>query len=379
MTQSHLPISPNSVSSRSQLQKNSPVTPSTGSTSSKPNFIGLRGVVSPAATPPYESLVQDVISFNADPSLFLRDKNSVDFSFLARTLAEIRQTRSRTAIINGLTNFFRIVAAHHPQSLTPSVYLLSNTLAPPFRQVELGLGPSALSQSIQQVSGLTSAALRKLYTKFGDAGDVAFVAKSNVRTLMPHAVLTVSGVYRTLLQIAECKGQGASKSRQRLVEKLLVSAQGEETRFLVRILSQNLRVGAVRTSILTAIARASVLAPPTHLSCSSSSDMDWYASSSLIQDARNDRDGARGGLNDRFKKADSLLRRIFAIHPDYEHVISALMTVGFSGLSESVPLTVGKRVLSFPQLSQQLLDRYTSSTDPWNSRPLSRRDLRAIR
>lgn len=70
------------------------------------------------------------------------------------------------------------------------------------------------------------------------------------------------GVYAALRAIADAQGTGAAKTKRGIVEKLLVAAAGEEVRWLVRTLGQNLRVGAVRASLLTALARAVVLSPP---------------------------------------------------------------------------------------------------------------------
>lgn len=190
---------------------------------------------------------------SVDPTNFVIEGNSpwspltqTPYSFLVHALLTLSQTRSRILIINTLTNYLRLISLYDPPSLLPSLYLLSNTIAPPYLSVELGLGPSVISKAIQQVSGLTSAALNKLSRSLGDPGDVAFTAKSSVRTLFPHAALTVQGVYDTLLQISRAQGQGAAKVKLSLVEKLLLSAKGEEPRYLVRTLCQNLRVGAVR-------------------------------------------------------------------------------------------------------------------------------------
>ncbi|KIY74383.1 ATP-dependent DNA ligase [Cylindrobasidium torrendii FP15055 ss-10] len=286
--------------------------------------------------PPYSTLTHDIPAFVPIPDDYHLTSGSVAFSFLAYTLAEISKTRSRIAILNGLTNCFRVIAIHHPPSLTPAIYLLSNTLSPPYAQVELGLGPSAITQSIQQVSGLTAANLRKLYNKHGDPGDVAYAAKVNTRTLIPLPPLTISGVYEALLKISNCKGQGAAKQRQHIVEKLLVAAKGEETRFLVRILSQNLRIGAVRTSLLTALARATVLTPlPEKLSSK------WYASAALLKTVQKGDESAQEKLKNKFKRAEDLLRRMFALQPNYEYIVTALGEGGFEHLSENGGLAVG--------------------------------------
>ena len=77
--------------------------------------------------------------------------------------------------------------------------------------------------------------------------------------LSAYAPLTVLYVYQ-FLKIARCGGQGAGKERQKFVEKLLLSASGEEIRYLTRTLSQKLRVGAwTRASNLSALARVMAL------------------------------------------------------------------------------------------------------------------------
>ncbi|KAJ3896736.1 DNA ligase [Lentinula edodes] len=316
-------------------------------------------------TPDYAPLAVDPSTYT--PGHFISQSTDTPYSFLAHTLSTINSTRSRTAILNTLTNTFRTILVHHPQSLLPSLYLLSNTLAPPYSTLELNIGPSVISQAIQQVSGLTSASLRKLYSSTGDPGDVAFMAKSTTRTLIPHAPLLVTGVYKSLLKIATCKGQGAIKEKQKIVEKLLVSAKGEEIRFLVRTLSQNLRVGAVRTSLLTALARSFVLTPRKTSKNSSfdGSAGDSITTQSITSDSNSKSiDIAQNTLPLRFRSAEHLLRKVFVQHPSYDHIVGALLEVGLDGLPQRVPLTVGipvypalgSPIRSFEEIYERLND-----------------------
>lgn len=313
-----------------------------------------------AKQPALAPVVYNVLSI--DPLAYILDddpwprENAVPYSFLSHTLATLSETRSRILIINTLTNCLRTISRHDPASLLPALYLLSNSLSPPYLPIELGLGHSIISKSIQQVSGLTHAALKRLYTTTGDVGDVAFEAKSNLRTLVPHPPLLVSGVFNALLKISNCKGQGAAKQKQSIVEKLLVSAKGEETRFLVRTLSMNLRVGAVRTSILTALAKAMVLTHPSTISGSQLVDSPYHATEKLItkvdslpvspKKKSNTTDSSRDAVNERFALAESLMRKIYVQHPNYDHIVSALLEAGLDGLAERVPLAVGKSLLS---------------------------------
>ncbi|KAG8213716.1 DNA ligase [Butyriboletus roseoflavus] len=267
------------------------------------------------------------------------------YSFLVHTLLVLVDTRSRIAILDALTNSLRCLILYHPPSLLPAIYLLSNSLSPAYSPLELGIGASIISKAVQHVSGLTPAALRRLYNSSGDPGDVAFEAKSSIRTLVARPPLLIETVYQSMLKIAQIKGQGAAKQKQSIVEQLLVAARGEETRFLVRMLSQNLRVGAVRTSILTALARALVLSPPPNLSLPSSSlhvTPQFLASIKPSPSGKQKKniDPQRNELLLMFANAEALVKQVYVQHPNYDHIVAGVVAGGLDGLSARVPLTV---------------------------------------
>ncbi|KAH9992652.1 ATP-dependent DNA ligase [Russula vinacea] len=285
----------------------------------------------------YPNLSVDPASFDLD-SCFWPTSTQAPYSFLAHVLSALSATRSRIAILNTLTNALRTLLRYHPPSLLPSLYLLSNSLAPSYVPVELGLGPSVISKAIQHVSGITPAALKRLYNQTGDPGDVAFLAKCSVRTLIPHPPLSIQGVYDALRKIAHTRGKGAVTQKQSMVEKLLVAAKGEEIRYLVRTLSQHIRVGAVRTSILTAFARALVLTSPATITNPTPSGFSHIASPKPVAHVSRPSETSRGKGVD---IAEALLKQVYVRHPNYDHIVSAILEAGLDGLAERVPLTVG--------------------------------------
>ncbi|KAH7929889.1 ATP-dependent DNA ligase [Leucogyrophana mollusca] len=315
--------------------------------------LGTRASVS-AASPEatvstqYETLSADPLTFPINKQPWPKEKPA-PYAFLVHALVTLSDTRSRIAIINTLTNTLRTLLRYHPSSLLPALYLLSNSLSPPYSPIELGIGGSLISKAIQHVSGLTPAALKRLYNKSGDVGDVAFEAKSNVRTLVPHPPLLISSVYDLLLNIAHAKGQGAAKQKQAVVEKLLVAAKGEEVRFLVRTLSMNLRVGAVRSSILTALARAMVLSPPSGVAASIPYDSPFFAHPDLVtsvkpvstEGKKKIHDPSRDEVLVKYASAEAVIKKVFVQHPNYDHIVAGLFEGGLDGLSERVPLTIG--------------------------------------
>jgi DNA ligase-1 len=173
------------------------------------------------------------------------------YAFLTHAFILINSTRSRLKIVDYLVNALRVVIAHDSESLLPLVWLTTNAIAPPFAGVELNLGGSVISKALVSASGLTPGALKRLYDKHGDIGDVAFEAKMAVRTLIAPAPLTVTGVYSTLRKIANAKGQGSAETKRRLVERLLVSAKGEEVRYIGRTLVQHVFAHLQRADVVT--------------------------------------------------------------------------------------------------------------------------------
>jgi DNA ligase 1 len=161
------------------------------------------------------------------------------YAFLTHAFILINSTRSRIKIQDYLVNCLRVVIYHDPSSLLQLVWLTTNAIAPPFEGIELNLGGSVISKALNGASGLSPAALKGLYDKYGDIGDVAFEAKMAVRTLVAPTPLTVKGVYSTLRNIARQKGTGSAETKRRLVERLLVSAKGEEVRYIGRTLVQH--------------------------------------------------------------------------------------------------------------------------------------------
>ena len=110
--------------------------------------------------------------------------------------------------------------------------------------MELGLGGSAISKALRQVCGLDNRSLKAIYDKYGDPGDVAFEAKKKQSfTLRKPKPLTIKGVYQALVKIATTHGQGSGEVKQRIVDRLLQDARGgEESRFIVRTVSQYVRI-----------------------------------------------------------------------------------------------------------------------------------------
>jgi DNA ligase 1 len=191
------------------------------------------------------------------------------YALLAATFDALDRTRSRLLIAGVLAYLFRTVAVRAPAALAATVFLCTHRIVPPFVPCELGVGGLVLSGAVSDVTGRSSAQLRAAYTRLGDMGDVALEARAYARPITEAlgaagggrgprmgAGLTIPGVHRALLELAATRGSDAVQRKRVQVRALLVLARDTETRWLVRTLLGNLRVGAVDKTVVTALAHA---------------------------------------------------------------------------------------------------------------------------
>ncbi|KAL1982449.1 hypothetical protein VTN96DRAFT_1296 [Rasamsonia emersonii] len=262
------------------------------------------------------------------------DGGDATYALLTRGFVLINSTTSRIKIVDTLVNLLRVLIEGDPDSLLPAVWLATNSFAPPYVPLELGLGGSAISKALKNIYGLNSQGLKTLYDKHGDAGDVAFEAKKRQSfTLKRPKPLTIKGVYQSLMKIAKSKGPGSQESKQRIVEKLLQDSRGaEESRYIVRILVQNLRIGAVKTTMLIALARAFLFSKPKGAEFTVRSPQEL---SRLKKEE----------LADVYSKAEEIVKASYARHPNYDDLVPCLLEIGVTeellvrcGLTLHVPL-----------------------------------------
>ncbi|EPQ27854.1 uncharacterized protein PFL1_04598 [Pseudozyma flocculosa PF-1] len=276
------------------------------------------------------------------------------YALLTHAFVQISATRSRLIITTLLTNLLRVIRAHDPDSLLPSVYLISNHIAPAYDGVELGIGMSIVTKAIKEVTGKSARTLKSLWDKTGDPGDVAYEAKKDVKALVKPSPITVQKLFSTLHAMARLSGSGSATQKLGYVTKLLVASRGEETRFLGRTFISHLRIQAVRTTIATALARvfALVEASGPRLEPATKREQERAAlllvhpeeRQGILANATKPKersDPRRLAVMDKLARAEKLVREVRARHPNFGVIVPALLTVGLPGLSDHVPLRIG--------------------------------------
>ncbi|PVH92962.1 ATP-dependent DNA ligase [Periconia macrospinosa] len=313
----------------------------------KPPQPKQKNTLSLQSTAAEEDIVSSNIPFDQSPLEFEPAKYIPDlqkywasegghatYALLTRCFILINSTTSRIKIVDTLVNLLRTIIEGDPESLLPAVWLATNSISPPYIDLELGLGGSAISKALKKVCGLDNAGLKTLYSKYGDAGDVAFEAKKRQSfTLRKPKPLTIKGVFESLVKVANSKGQGSVEIKQRIVEKLVQDARGaEESRYIVRTLVQHLRIGAVKTTMLIALSRAFMLSRPP-------------GAEFEIRDPKTLQKMKKEDLVAIYSRNEELVKASFARRPNYNDLIPTLLEIGVCeellircGLALHIPL-----------------------------------------
>ncbi|EGE09473.1 DNA ligase I [Trichophyton equinum CBS 127.97] len=187
------------------------------------------------------------------------------------------------------------------------------------------------------------------------AGKRPFEAKKKQSfTLRRPKPLTIRSVYDALMKIANSKGTGSQETKQRIVEKLLQDTRGaEESRYIVRTLVQHLRIGAVKTTILIALARAFLYSKPPAATFPIRSRAELMSLS-------------KEELSSIYSQAEDTIKACYARHPNYNMIVPCLLENGVSaelltkcGITLHVPLLpmLGSITRDLPQMLTRLHGR----------------------
>ena len=135
-----------------------------------------------------------------------------------------------------------------------AVIFLSGRPFPASEEATLQVGGALLWRVIGELSGKSEAELTEIYRRHGDAGSVA----AEALTAKPESGLSVVGVQLTELQhvfsqIAAARGPAAKAI---LLRQLLERATPLEAKYIVKIISGDLRIGLKESLVEEAIARA---------------------------------------------------------------------------------------------------------------------------
>jgi DNA ligase-1 len=180
----------------------------------------------------------------------------VRYLIVAEAYRDLEQVSSRLA----LTERLAALLAQTPAGLLPAVcYLCQGLIAPEFAGVDLGLAEKLAVRAVATAAGADAARVAAIVRETGDLGQAAqqllALPGSGSGSGARAASLQVTDVVRTLGEIAAAEGAGSQGRKLELLAGLLAQATPLEARYLLRLVTKNLRLGIGTPTILDALAQ----------------------------------------------------------------------------------------------------------------------------
>ena len=175
---------------------------------------------------------------------------SVEYQTIALAYQDLEQATGRLALIARLADLVRMT----PDEELPTVcYLCQGMVAPEFAGIDLGVAEKMAVRAIGTAIGRPAEDVAAISRQTGDLGQAAEQLVAETATDRP-PTLQVKEAQETLLEIAAAAGTGSQGRKLDLLAALIGRATPLEARYLLRLVTGNLRLGIGTPTILDALA-----------------------------------------------------------------------------------------------------------------------------
>jgi DNA ligase-1 len=176
----------------------------------------------------------------------------VYFSELAQTFEKMEKTTSRLELTSYLVNMLKRTPI---EIIDKIIYLIQGKLGPDYQSKELGVAEKVVIKSLALASGYSVKDVQIKYNKIGDIGNVAYeILNNKLQTTLFYEKLTIERVYETLIKISKSTGSGSIDLKLKYINSLLNNSTNLESKFILKLILGNLRLGIADFTILDAIA-----------------------------------------------------------------------------------------------------------------------------
>jgi DNA ligase-1 len=179
----------------------------------------------------------------------------MSFSEFSTLCEKVRLTSSKNAKVAIIAEY---LAKLDDLSLPAAVLFLSGAVFPKGSGLALNVGFNTIMQSLSEIARLEPEEIQEIYLKHGDMGALAehAVSKKQWSPLVPQRQLLLPDLYDQLRKIADASGPRSAEAKKKILTGLLVNCSPLEARYLVKIATGELRVGAVEGLVELAVGKA---------------------------------------------------------------------------------------------------------------------------
>jgi DNA ligase-1 len=178
------------------------------------------------------------------------------FSLFVKTCEKIRSITKKNKKIEIISTY---IANLDETSLSIAVLFLSGRVFPTGSNLTLNIGFTTIMQLLSEIAMLDIQDIQNIHLKHGDIGAIAeyAVSKKYVTSLFNQQdKLDLSFIYHLFKKIATITGSGSNRNKKKILKGLLIACSPLESKYLIKIITGEMRIGSVESLVEIAISQA---------------------------------------------------------------------------------------------------------------------------
>ncbi|MBD3248437.1 ATP-dependent DNA ligase [Candidatus Woesearchaeota archaeon] len=175
-------------------------------------------------------------------------KKRGSFRKFAELCRDLEKLSSNMSMRKKLAAYFKKVDA---ESVRYSSYFFLGSIGPKYRDTELGIADKTAFSIVSRAFEKDKEKIKKMHRKKGDLGDVVESLNKRKRSR-----LTLKDVHDRLDKLQKTSGKGSQEKKSKILAKLLQDSSALESKYIMRIALESLRLGVGEMTIIEAFASA---------------------------------------------------------------------------------------------------------------------------
>ncbi len=161
---------------------------------------------------------------------------------------------SRTQKRLEMNEIMKQLFLEHRDEIGIITYLIQGKVAPDYSGLEIGISEKTIMKVVRNLTGAAEDEEISIFARTGDLGEMAEELLSRGRqTSFFNEPIGLKEFYNILLKMTGIKGHGSSGTKESMLTDLLIRSTKKEGKYIVKIITGNLRVGVSDASIITAL------------------------------------------------------------------------------------------------------------------------------
>jgi len=165
----------------------------------------------------------------------------MEYSRLVEVYEELNKTTKRLEKTHIISEFLKDVGVEDAEHVT---LLLEGRVFPNYDPREIGIAARTMLKSLSAATGIAVDKIENEWKKQGDLGLVAeIIVRTKKQSTLQSTKLTVKKVFENIRKLAELQGEGTVERKVQLIAELITSAKPLESRYIVKTVLDEMRIG----------------------------------------------------------------------------------------------------------------------------------------